>query len=356
VPVLGILGSSPEKSDRAAAALGLSRGYPTLEALLADPEVKVVHVASPNHLHLPQAKAALEAGKHVLCEKPLANSIEETAELVRVAEAHPHLAAGVAFNFRFYPLNLEAAARIRSGKLGRILAVNGSYVQDWLLYPSDYNWRVLADKAGPLRAVADIGTHWLDLTRSITGLEVESLCADLATFHPVRQKPKGEVETFSGGAAAQTEPVEIDTDDYGAILIRYKGGARGSLHVSQVTAGRKNRLQYEISTEQGALYWDGERPNELWLGHRNEANGLLLKDPSLLDESARPFANYPGGHAEGYPDAFKQLFRDFYTAIAEGEPKRTTFPTFADGHEEARLCAAILESARERRWVDLAVR
>lgn len=353
VQVRGIVGSSPAKSRQAAESLGLDRGYASLKEALADAAVDVVHIASPNYLHFSQAKAALEAGKHVLCEKPLAMSPEESEELTRVAAERPNQAAGVAFNIRYYPLNLEAAARVQGGALGRVLAVNGSYVQDWLLYDTDYNWRVLAEKAGPLRAVADIGTHWLDLVRSITGLEVEAVCADLATFHPVRRRPVGEVQTFSGAVAAKTEPVEISTDDYGAVLLRFRGGARGTLHVSQVTAGRKNRLQYEISAEKGALSWDGERPNELWLGSRDEASRVLVKDPALLSEAVRPYANYPGGHQEGFPDTFKQLFRAFYEAVAAGEPRRTTFPTFADGHAEALLCAAILESATQRRWVDV---
>lgn len=353
VRVRGIVGSSAERSRQAAESLGLERGYANLDAALSDAAVDVVHIASPNQLHFPQAKAALEAGKHVLCEKPLGMSATETAELVRIAAERPQQAAGVAFNIRFYPLNLEAAARVRSGELGRVLAVNGSYVQDWLLYETDYNWRVLAEKAGPLRAVADIGTHWLDLTRSITGLEVESVCADLATFHPVRRRPKGEVETFSGAAAADTEPVSVTTEDYGAILLRFRGGARGTLHVSQVTAGRKNRLQYEVSAEKGAIAWDGERPNELWLGSRDEASRTLVKDPALLSEAVRPYANYPGGHQEGFPDTFKQLFRAFYEAVAAGEPQRPTFPTFADGHAEALLCEAILTSAKQGVWIQL---
>ncbi|MBI1356763.1 MAG: gfo/Idh/MocA family oxidoreductase [Acidobacteria bacterium] len=354
VPVRGILGSRPERSRQAADALGLERGYESLDALLADPRVQVVHVASPNHLHFSQAKAALEAGKHVLCEKPLAMTPSETAELVRLAAERPAQAAGVCFNIRYYPLNLEAATRLRDGALGRVFAVNGSYVQDWLLYETDYNWRVLAEQAGPLRAVADIGAHWLDLVHAVTGLTVESVCADLATVHPVRLRPKGEVETFSGAAARDTEPVAVSTEDYGAVLLRFAGGACGAFHVSQVTAGRKNRLCYEIAAEKGALAWDSERPNELWQGARESANQLLLKDPSLLSPAVRPFANYPGGHNEGFPDAFKQLFRAFYSAVAEQRPLPASFPGFADGHDEALLCAAILLSARERRWVDLA--
>ena len=355
VPVLGILGSTPEKSRRAAEALAIPRAYASYDELLADADVQVVHVTTPNRLHYPMARAALEHGKHVLCEKPLAMTSAESAELVELAKRSGH-AAGVNYNIRFYPLCLEARARVRRGDLGPVHAVQGSYVQDWLLFDTDYNWRVLADEGGALRAVADIGTHWLDLVQTITGLPVEAVCADLQTVHPLRRRPKGEVQTFAGklGPEADLEPVEVTTEDQGAVMLRLRGGARGCLWVSQVTAGRKNRLSYEIGGARSALAWDSERPNELWLGHRDRANETLLKDPSLLAESVRPFAGYPGGHNEGYPDTFKQCFRAFYDYIRAGEPSAPPiFPTFEDGHAELRLCEAILESHRTRRWVTL---
>jgi predicted dehydrogenase len=264
------------------------------------------------------------------------------------------LAAGVCYNVRFYPLNLEARERIARGDLGRIFAVNGSYAQDWLLHETDYNWRVLAEQGGQLRAVADIGTHWMDLIGAVTGLEIEAVMADLATVHPVRQRPKGEVETFSGklGAPRATEPVAITTDDYGCILFRFRGGARGSLWVSQVTAGRKNCIRYEIAGAGGALAWNSESPNQLWIGHRDQPNETLVRDPALLGPLARGYANYPGGHNEGFPDAFKQCFRSFYNYIAAGDyAAQPMFPTFAQGHREVVLCDAILESHRRQAWV-----
>jgi predicted dehydrogenase len=341
VPVVGILGSTPEKSRRAAAALSIPRAYASYDELLADSEVQVVHVTTPNRLHYPMAKAALEAGKHVLCEKPLAMTSRESAELVELAKGKR---AGVNYNIRFYPLCLEARERVARGDIGQVHSVHGSYVQDWLLFDTDYNWRVLADEGGALRAVADIGTHWLDLVQTITGSRVEALCADLGTLHPVRQRPRGEVQTFAGASAdADLIPVEIDTEDLGGILLRFQNGARGSLWVSQATAGRKNRLTYEIGGASGALAWDSEQPNELWIGHRDRANETLAKDPALLSDGARPFAGYPGGHAEGYPDTFKQCFRAFYDGAG--------YPTFADGHHEIVLCERILESHRQQRWV-----
>jgi predicted dehydrogenase len=352
--VVGVLGVDDAESTKFAAATGVEKAYRSLGELLADPTVQSVHIGTPNKLHFPMAKAALEAGKHVLCEKPLAMTSAETAELVALARKHPRQAAAVNYNLRFYPLNLEARERVRGGQLGRVFHIAGSYVQDWLLLDTDYNWRVLAAEGGALRAVADIGTHWLDLVHAMTGLEAEAVCADLLTVHPVRRRPKGEIETFSGklAKAEDLEPVEINTEDYGGLLLRFKGGARGSLTVSQVTAGRKNCLRYELAGEKGSLYWNSENPEELWMGRRGGPNELLLRDPSLVSGPARAAIGVPGGHAEGYADTFKQHFRAFYGYIAKGDFQAPApFATFADGHREVVLCEAVLESHRKGGWV-----
>jgi len=353
VRVTGILGCDRAESASAREKLGLPKAYADLDEVLADPDVQAVHLAVPNVLHYEFAKRALAAGKHVMCEKPLAMSADQSAELVALARGKP-LAAAVCYNIRFYPLNLEARDRVARGEVGQIFAINGSYVQDWLFYDTDYNWRVLADQGGALRAVADIGTHWMDLVTSITGLEIESVLADLATVHPVRKRPKGEVEPFTGKMAkqVQTEPVPIATEDYGCILFRFQGGAKGSLWVSQITAGRKNCIRYEIAGSRCALAWNSESPNELWTGRRERPNELLIRDPSLVGDLARRYINYPGGHNEGFPDAFKQCFRAFYDYIAAGDFSATPmFPTFAEGHREVVLCDAILKSHRQQQWV-----
>jgi predicted dehydrogenase len=353
LPVRGILGCDDAESQRAKKTLGLPKAYGSLDEVLADSTVQSVHLAVPNVLHYEFAKRAITAGKHVLCEKPLAMTSKESGELVELAKGKKQ-AAAVCYNVRFYPLNLEARDRVARGEIGKIYAVNGSYTQDWLFYDTDYNWRVLSDQGGELRAVADIGTHWMDLVTSITGLEVESVFADLNIVHPVRKRPKGEVETYSGKLATerQTEPVKIDTEDYGCILFRFKGGARGSLWVSQVTAGRKNCIRYEIAGANCALAWNSESPNEIWIGHRNKANESLVRDPSLVGQLARGYLNYPGGHNEGFPDAFKQCFRSYYNYIAAGDYNAAPlYPTFAQGHKEVLLCEAILKSHREQAWV-----
>jgi len=353
IHVTGILGCDARESEAARSALGLPRAYGSIEEVLADRAVHAVHLAVPNRLHHTFAKRALLGGKHVMCEKPLAMSSAESAELVALAES-TGLAAGVCYNIRFYPLNIEAREMVRRGDLGEVFAISGSYVQDWLLHDTDYNWRVLAEEGGELRAVADIGTHWMDLLLTITGLEVEAVFADLRTVHPVRRRPKGEVETFSGKVTktAATESVPIVTDDWGSVLFRFRGGTRGTLHVSQVTAGRKNCLRYEISGSRCALAWNSESPSEIWIGRREEPNRVLLRDPGLVSDRARSFISYPGGHNEGFPDTFKQCFRAFYRAVgAETRSAPHEYPTFAEGHREVLLCEAILRSHREERWV-----
>jgi predicted dehydrogenase len=350
IPVVGVLGSSHGKSRAAAMAMGLEKGYASFDELLADPAVQVVHLASPNLAHFDQCRRAIAAGKHVVCEKPLAMTSSETAELVKLAAASPVVTA-VNYNVRFYPLVLEARERVISGQVGDVFHVTGSYLQDWLLFPDDFNWRVQAEHGGPLRAVADIGTHWLDTVCFITGLEIEAVCADLRTVHPIRQRPTGGSETFTNAAKTGGDPVPIDTEDYGSILLRFRGGAKGCLTVSQVTAGRKNCLRFDVAGSQSALAWDSEDPNVLHVGHRAKPNEALIRDPALMAAAVGPFANYPGGHAEGFPDTFKQLYRAVYADIANGKSDRPLYATFADGHREVRICEAILASNGEARWV-----
>lgn len=352
-PIAGVLASTPEKSRQAAQALGIERGYASYAELLADPAVQVVHLASPNRLHFEQCRAALAAGKHVVCEKPLALNTAESGELVALADRHAR-AAAVCYNVRFYPLCLEAREWIASGRLGEIYHVTGSYLQDWLLHDTDFNWRVLADEGGALRAVADIGTHWLDLVQSMTGLSVTDVCADLKTVWPIRRRPKGAVETFKSAGAADLVDVEVTTEDCGSVLLHFDHGAHGCFSVSQVCAGRKNCLRFEIAGSAGSLAWNSECPNELWIGERDRPNELLIRDPALLQPAARAFTNYPGGHNEGFPDTFKQLFRAIYGYIDRGDfTAPRPFPTFADGHREIVLCEAILRSQRERAWINV---
>jgi predicted dehydrogenase len=352
--VVGVLGSSAEKSQATAASLGVPTGYASFDDLLADPTVDVVHLASPNRFHFDQCGRAIAAGKHVICEKPLAMTTAETAELVRLATGS-NVVTAVNYNVRFYPCILELRERVRAGVFGEILHVSGSYLQDWLLHATDFNWRVLAEDGGDLRAVADIGTHWVDTVCFVTGLEVEAVMADLRTVHPVRRRPTGGSETFAGdtGSERPTVPVKVTTEDCGSVLLRFKGGARGSFTVSQVNAGRKNCIRFDVAGSKAAAAWDSEEPNLLHLGHREKPNERLTRDPGLMAAGVRPYANYPGGHAEGFPDTFKQLYRAVYSDILHGRDGNPVYATFADGHNEVRLCEAILRSHREERWASV---
>jgi predicted dehydrogenase len=355
VEVVALAGHSAERTAEKARRLHIPRAYGSVDEMLADPEIQVVHITSPNHLHFPHARAALLAGKHVVCEKPLAMDSRESGELLRLAQER-RLGNAVNFIIRYYPLSQQARALVKDGALGAVYSVQGSYLQDWLLLPTDWNWRLEPEIGGAMRAIGDIGSHWIDLTTFITGLRVEAVLADFQTFVPVRQKPTRPVETFTGKLQTAVEYVEqpIHTEDYASVLFRYTGGARGVMTVSQVSAGRKNRLFYEIDGAQAALAWDGENPNELWIGHRDRPNELLLKDPALLAPEARPFASYPGGHGEGFPDTFKNLYQSFYSYLDAGDfAAAPDFPTFADGHRALRVGEAILRSAREDRWVPL---
>jgi len=315
----------------------------------------VYHLAIPNALHAPAARLVMAAGKHVVCEKPLALTSAESAGLLAL-EAQAGVVAAVAYNLRFYPLVTEARERIAAGALGTVHAVHGSYLQDWLLLDTDWNWRLEPARGGALRAVADIGTHWLDMACWVTGQPVARLLADFSTIHPVRRRPVGEVKTFAGKGAAPVArvPVAMDTEDQAAILVRLANGAIGTLMVSQVSAGRRNALSFQVDGSDGSLAWSSEEPNRLWLGHRDRPNELLDKDPALLSPLARERTAYPGGHQEGYPDTFRQLFASVYGFIARGDlAAPRPFPTFADGHREMLHCDALLESSRTGRWVDL---
>jgi len=353
VQVRGVLGSTPERGETRAQALGVPRAYPSLEAMLDDPSVEVVHVTSPNHLHVPQTRQILAAGRHVVCEKPLAMSARDSAELAELAAASG-LVNAVNFNIRFYPLHQHVRELIADGALGDVRFVTGHYFQDWLLLETDWNWRLEPDKGGALRAVGDIGSHWLDLATFLTGQPIVAVMADLATFVPVRAQPRGPVETFATDRGVDTVAREMATEDVASILLRFANGARGSMSVSQISAGRKNSLQWEIDGSDAAAAWDSETPDHLWLGHREQANEILLRNPALMGRAGRAAAALPGGHVEGFADTFGALFRAIYADVVAGRPAdRPPYATFADGHDEMLVGDAVAESARQGRWVEV---
>jgi predicted dehydrogenase len=353
VKVRGVLGSSPERGAAAAERLGVKRAYASLDDLLADEKVEVVHVASPNHLHHPQAKAILAAGRNVVCEKPLAMTSEESAELAHLAAASGRVNA-VNFNIRMYPLNQHLRGVVRDGGLGEIRLISGHYLQDWLLLDTDWNWRLEPELGGALRAVGDIGSHWLDLTSFISGLQVVEVMADMATFIETRNQPQGPVETFSTDRSADTTARSIGTEDLATILLRFENGARGLVAVSQLSAGRKNSLRYQIDGSAAAASWDSEQPDQLWTGHRERANEILIRNAALMKDLGSAAAVLPGGHVEGFADTFAALYRAVYADVARGGPAdEPVYPTFAVGHDRMLIGDAVAASARAERWTDV---
>jgi len=354
VEVIAVAERGEELAQAKAAELSIPRSYGDYHQLLADAEVQVVHNCTPNHLHFEVNRDILAAGKHVVSEKPLAMNSVESSELVRLAEAAGVVHA-IDFNYRYMPLVQQARLMCQAkNDVGRVLAIHGSYLQDWLHKDTDWNWRLVPEMSGESRAVADIGSHWCDLVQFVTGLKIVRVMADLVTIHPTRKRPKVEVETYAGKVLKpeDLEEVEISTEDYASILLEFDSGAHGVLTVNQCAAGRKNRLSFEIDGSECALAWNQEEPNELWVGRRDGPNQTILKDPSLLYEEARDYAHYPGGHNEGYPDGPKNLFRNVYGFIA-GERPGGDFATFVDGHNEIAICDAVVKSSREKQWVDV---
>jgi predicted dehydrogenase len=351
--IVAIAATSMEKAEQHAKKFGIPKWYDNAYALIEDPEVEVVHNCTPNHHHFPINKAALLAGKHILSEKPLAMNSAESAELAALARQSAGL-SGVCFNYRHFPLVAQVKEAIRSREYGKPVLVSGGYYQDWLLYNTDYNWRLDKQYNGASRAIADIGSHWCDLLQFITGQTITEVCADLTTVHAVRMKP---VET--DGGEAELQAVDMKTEDCGSVLIRFDGGLRGAFTVSQVSAGRKNRLQFEVSTESASIVWNQEEPNKIWIGRRDTPNLELVRDGSVLSPIAASLAHYPGGHQEGWPDALKNLICNFYETIAAketGKPsdEQPQFATFDDGHRIMKLIEAIVESHRTGSWIKVA--
>jgi len=342
-----------EKANQLAAEFGVQKTEADYRRILEDPAVDAVHVCTPNFMHFPIAKDALQAGKHVICEKPLATSVEQARELVALA-AQSGRRNATFHNLRCYPMVQQMRRMREAGDLGEILVVQGTYSQDWLLYDTDWNWRLESKHNGPSRCMADIGSHWCDMAEHISGQRITSLCADLETVHKTRKQPKGPVETFAGKTLKPEDyrEVPIDTEDFGAVVFRMGERTRGAFTASQVSAGRKNRLNIEMYGTKGGVSWDQERPDELWIGQRNSPNQLILKDPSLLKEKARPYADLPGGHSEGYDDTFKQVFRRFYQSVADPAVV-PEYPQFVDGLRQLVILEAEMQSNRERAWVDV---
>ena len=330
-----VAGSSPAAAEAGAARLGAERAARTPHELIDSPDVDVVHVCTPNGTHRDLAAAALAAGKHVVCEKPLATTREDAALLAGLASRSAAVTA-VPFVYRYYPAVREARARIAAGEAGRLHFLHGSYLQDWLARPEDTNWRVDPALGGASRAFGDIGVHWCDLMEFVTGHRISALIAHTSTALPERQGPDGR-------RAVQTE-------DIATVLFETDRGASGSVAVSQVTLGEKNRLRFSFDGASASYAFDQESPDVLLVGGR-EATLVVPRDPATLAPAARSYSTLPPGHPQGYQDSFNLFISDVYAAIA-GEP-RQGLATFADGLRAATLTAAVLQSAGTRSWVEV---
>jgi predicted dehydrogenase len=354
VRVAGVLGSTPERSAEAAARLGVERAYGSLDEMLADPDVTVVHNCTPNDLHAAVALATLDAGKHLVSEKPLGIDAAEAATLADRARDAASVTA-VCFNYRHFPLIQELRSLLATGADGAIHMIHGGYLQDWLLQQDDWNWRLDSTKAGAARAVGDIGSHWIDLLQHVTGDRVVAVCAQLGRLYEERLRPTSPTRTFEKGAG-ESERMPVDTEDMATVMMRFAGGAIGSCIISQVSAGRRNHLTLEIDAAEASFAWDQEGPNTLWIGRRDGANRQVLRDPALMSAAAAPLAHFPAGHQEGWPDSFRNLMIDAYAAVRandRGEPYTPTFATFDEAWQVARVVEAILQSDGTGGWVQV---
>jgi predicted dehydrogenase len=356
VEVVAIASDDYKRAKEIAEQYDIAHVFDNWKDAIHHPQVEVVHNCTPNFLHFEINRDVIQSGKHIISEKPLTVSSQEAEELVDLARRKKVVTA-INFNYRFYPLIQQIRHMINSGEIGKIYLIHGHYLQDWLFYDSDYNWRLETELSGTSRAIADIGSHWCDMVQFLSGLKIEKVCAQLTTIHKERKKPEQAVETFKGKEEHDTshlESVEIKTEDAGSVLLRFSNGVTGVFTVSQVSAGRKNHFTFEIDGSKKSVCWNQEEPNQLWIGYREKANEIMIKDPALLDKSIRQYAHYPGGHPEGYPDGPKNLFNSVYDFIRQGKDPLTDvtdFPTFVDGLQANKVVEAIIESDRKQGWV-----
>jgi predicted dehydrogenase len=351
IRVEAVAGSGPAIVKQAD-ALDVPKAYADYRELLADTSIDVIHNCTPNHWHFTINRAALEAGKACFAEKPLTLTSTEAAELVHLARAR-QASVAVNFNHRGFPQVQQARALVAAGHIGEVYAVHGSYLQDWLLHETDWNWRVDPEVGGLSRTVADIGSHWMDLAQSVSGTRIVEVMADLHTAVPVRYRPAGHRTTFAGAAAnGDLAPVAVRTEDFASVLLRFANGAHGSFTVSQVSAGRKNRLIVEVDGARSALAWNSEDSERLWYGFRDDAARYAQRDPGQALEPG--VSTLPAGHAEGWNDALRTTIAGFYDMLREGHAPKPWVAGWEDGWRAVALTEAILASHHNRQWTAVA--
>ncbi len=356
VDILGTVDVNYELARQKAEKYFIPKCYATVEGMLADEEVQVVHNCTPNHLHREINEKVIKAGKHIFSEKPLCKSSKESEGLLELLAENPKIVAGVDFVYRMNPLVLEMREKVRSGEIGKPRLIHGAYLQDWLLYETDYNWRMDSQISGKSRCVADIGSHWMDLAQFITGGRITEVCADLVTTIPVRKAPVGQVEAFSVNSSGQYEDKVIDTEDYGAVMFKMDNGIHGTYCCSEVSAGRKCAIRMEIDGEKASMYWNQEEADQMWMGYKDKPNQHILRNPNFMPDNIKQYTHLPAGHPEGHNDAMANIMKSYYGFIRDGKvPGKDPcdFATFADGHFSMRLIETILESSEKRQWMSI---
>jgi predicted dehydrogenase len=346
--------SDAQEAEKKAEALYVPKGYTDYREMIDRENLDAVHICTPNSMHYEMAMYAMEKGVSVICEKPMTVTAEEAAKL-RDYALENNIVTGINFSLRLNPQIVQMKEMVKAGDVGRIYTVHGSYLQDWLYFDTDYSWRLEPELSGKSRAFSDIGSHWIDMVETIIGQKAVEVFADFETFHKTRKKPLKPVETYSGMALRPEDyqEIPIGTEDYCTVLFHFDGGAIGSCNISQVYAGRKNQTIISVGGSKCALHWDSELGNELWVGRRETYNNQIVKDPSILSEETRKVISYPGGHAEGFPDTFKQNFLKIYRAIEEKDSSVRDFATFEAGYREMLLCEKICESDGTRQWIKI---
>ena len=352
IKVTAVVDSTLELAQRTAERYNIEKACEDYKDVINDPDIDVIHNCTPNKYHYSITKEAMEKGKHILSEKPLAMNRHEAKELVEIAEKN-NIITGIDFCYRYFPVVQEMAVRIRRGDLGEVRMASGTYFQDWLSNPGDFSWRLMRSESGESNITADLGSHWFDLVQFTTGLKVTEVIGDFASLIPVRQKPKRQVLAFEDVKDVETEDFPAELEDYSAVLFRLSNGAPGSFTTSQACAGRKSDTEFQIYVDKCSYAWNHKHSTELWVGYREKPNEMLIENPVLQDESTAKYASLPAGHPTGYHDAVLNLFQDYYDAVKGSETSPVARPTFETGYEEMKIIDAIVESNSKRQWVSI---
>lgn len=345
-----------ELAKKRAEEFGIPKCYRTVDELLEDDEVNVIHNCTPNNLHFEINEKIIKAGKHVFSEKPLCMTSAESEKMLEMLNNNKDIVHGVNFNYRMNPLVQDMKNKVREGHIGVPKLVHGSFMQDWLLFDTDYNWRLEPEIGGPSRCIADIGSHWIDSVQTVMGAKMTEVCADLLTVVPVRKKPRTQVETFSISNDEVYELKEIETEDYGAVLFKMDNGVHGVFHASQVSAGRKVYLNFEINGTKSSLYWNQESADRMWEGFRDKHSNQVIRNPHFMSEAAKEYTELAAGHPEGWNDALKNNIYSFYKFITNGkkiDKDSSDFASFLEGHYVMKVVEAIMKSSKTKQWINV---